>query len=63
MFWARVKKYLPRTLFGRAALIYFVPVLTILGVMSVVGSFLLILLALAVAWLIRTNRESRAAQN
>ena len=31
-----IKPYLPRTLFGRAALIYLVPVLTILGVMSVV---------------------------
>ena len=36
MFWGRVKAYLPRTLFGRAALIYFVPVLTILTVVSVV---------------------------
>jgi spermidine/putrescine transport system permease protein len=33
-----------------------------LGVMSVVGSFLLILIALSVSWLFRTNRESRAAQ-
>ncbi|MEM9970820.1 MAG: gamma-glutamyltransferase [Pseudomonadota bacterium] len=31
-----VKTFLPQSLFGRAALIYFVPVLTILGVMSVV---------------------------
>ena len=31
-----IKDYLPRTLLGRAALIYLVPVLTILGVMSVV---------------------------
>jgi len=34
-----------------------------LGVMSVVGSFLLVLIALAVAWLLRTNKEARAAQN
>jgi hypothetical protein len=27
-----------------------------------VGSFLLILIALSVSWLIRANRESRAAQ-
>jgi len=31
-----IKSYLPRSLFGRAALIYLMPVLTILGVMSVV---------------------------
>ncbi len=31
-----IKNLLPRSLFGRAALIYFVPVLTILGVVSVV---------------------------
>lgn len=34
-----------------------------LGVMSVVGSFLLILLALAVAWLLRANKDARAARN
>lgn len=39
------------------------PLVPTLGVMSVVGSFLLILFALSVAWLIRANRESRAAQN
>lgn len=39
------------------------PLVPTLGVMSVVGSFLLILIALAVSWLIRANRESRAAQN
>ena len=39
------------------------PLVPTLGVMSVVGSFLLILTALAVAWLVRTNREARAAQN
>src|SRR6056297_1095398 len=39
------------------------PLVPTLGVMSVVGSFLLILTALAVAWLLRTNREARAAQN
>ena len=32
----RIKSYLPRSLYGRAAMIYLVPVLTILGVMSVV---------------------------
>ncbi len=31
-----IKSYLPRSLFGRAALIYLVPMLTILGVMSIV---------------------------
>ncbi|MGI9393437.1 MAG: ATP-binding protein, partial [Boseongicola sp.] len=31
-----IKSYMPRSLFGRAALIYLVPMLTILGVMSVV---------------------------
>ncbi|MDU9002582.1 ABC transporter permease [Sedimentitalea todarodis] len=39
------------------------PLVPTLGVMSVVGSFMLILMALAVAWLLRANRESRAAQN
>ena len=38
------------------------PLVPTLGVMSVVGSFLLILTALSVFWLIRANRESRAAQ-
>jgi len=36
MNWMHIKSYLPRTLFGRAALIYLVPVLTILGVMAIV---------------------------
>jgi len=39
------------------------PLVPTLGVMSVVGSFLLVLIALAVAWLLRTNKEARAAQN
>lgn len=38
------------------------PLVPTLGVMSVVGSFLLILIALSVSWLIRANRESRAGQ-
>jgi len=38
------------------------PLVPTLGVMSVVGSFLLILTALAVAWLVRANRAARAAQ-
>lgn len=38
------------------------PLVPTLGVMSVVGSFLLILTALAVAWLLRANRDARAAQ-
>ncbi len=38
------------------------PLVPTLGVMSVVGSSLLILIALSVSWLIRANRESRAAQ-
>ena len=38
------------------------PLVPTLGVMSVVGSFLLILIALSVSWLIRANRESRADQ-
>jgi spermidine/putrescine transport system permease protein len=38
------------------------PLVPTLGVMSVVGSFLLILIALSVSWLIQANRESRAAQ-
>lgn len=36
MAWTNVKTYLPRTLFGRAALIYLIPVLTILGVVAIV---------------------------
>lgn len=39
------------------------PLVPTLGVMSVVGSFLLILTALAVAWLMRANKEARAAQD
>lgn len=39
------------------------PLVPTLGVMSVVGSFLLVLIALAVAWLLRTNKEARAVQN
>ena len=38
------------------------PLVPTLGVMSVVGSFLLILIALSVSWLIRANHEIRAAQ-
>lgn len=38
------------------------PLVPTLGVMSVVGSFLLILTALCCAWLIRSIREARAAQ-
>ena len=38
------------------------PLVPTLGVMSVVGSFLLILLALTFSWLIRVNRESRTTQ-
>lgn len=37
------------------------PLVPTLGVMSVVGSFLFIALALALAWLFRSVRESRAA--
>lgn len=39
------------------------PLVPTLGVMSVVGSFLLILAALAVAWLVRGNRDGGAAQD
>jgi spermidine/putrescine transport system permease protein len=39
------------------------PLVPTLGVMSVVGSFLLILIALVVAWLLRANKEARAARN
>jgi spermidine/putrescine transport system permease protein len=39
------------------------PLVPTLGVMSVVGSFLLILTALSVAWLLRANKEVRAARN
>ena len=39
------------------------PLVPTLGIMSVVGSFLLILAALAVAWLLRANKEARAAQD
>lgn len=38
------------------------PLVPTLGVMSVVGSFLLILIAFSVSWLIRANHESRASQ-
>jgi len=39
------------------------PLVPTLGVMSVVGSFMLILAAFAVTWLFRANRETRAAQD
>lgn len=39
------------------------PLVPTLGVMSVVGSFLLILAALSVAWLLRANNEARAASD
>ena len=39
------------------------PLVPTLGVMSVVGSFLLILAAMAVAWMVRANKEARAARN
>lgn len=39
------------------------PLVPTLGVMSVVGSFVLILLAFAVTWLMRANKEARAAQD
>jgi spermidine/putrescine transport system permease protein len=39
------------------------PLVPTLGILSVVGSFLLLMVALAVAWLMRANRETRAAQD
>ena len=39
------------------------PLVPTLGVMSVVGSFLIILIALAISWLLRANREARASQS
>lgn len=39
------------------------PLVPTLGIMSVVGSFLLILLAFAVIWLLRSNREAAAARD
>lgn len=39
------------------------PLVPTLGIMSVVGSFLIILIALSVSWLLRANKESQAAQN
>ncbi|MFV0474133.1 MAG: ABC transporter permease, partial [Pikeienuella sp.] len=39
------------------------PLVPTLGVMSVVGSFLIIMLALSIAWLRRANRESAPAEN
>lgn len=38
------------------------PLVPTLGIMSVVGSFVLILSALAVSWMLRVNREARAAK-
>jgi spermidine/putrescine transport system permease protein len=52
---------LPEWLYAKMVSVYS-PLVPTLGVMSVVGSFLLILTALSVFWLIRANRESRAAQ-
>ena len=39
------------------------PLVPTLGVMSVVGSFVLILAAFAVAWLVRANRDAKVAQD
>ncbi|MEL6962729.1 MAG: ABC transporter permease, partial [Pseudomonadota bacterium] len=39
------------------------PLVPTLGIMSVVGSFLIILIALSVSWLMRANKESQSAQN
>ncbi len=39
------------------------PLVPTLGVMSVVGSFVIILTALALAWLWRANKDARAAQD
>ncbi|MGC9368183.1 MAG: ABC transporter permease [Paracoccaceae bacterium] len=39
------------------------PLVPTLGIMSVVGSFLLILAAFCIYWLIRANRNARATQN
>ncbi len=39
------------------------PLVPTLGIMSVVGSFLLIMLAFSLSWLVRSVRESRAAEN
>lgn len=39
------------------------PLVPTLGIMSVVGSFLLILAAFFIYWLIRANRNARATQN
>lgn len=39
------------------------PLVPTLGVMTVVGSFILILAALAIAWLLRANKDARAARN
>lgn len=38
------------------------PLVPTLGIMSVVGSFVIIMVALCVAWLMRANKESKAAQ-
>lgn len=39
------------------------PLVPTLGIMSVVGSFIIIMLALAIAWLVRANKDGKAAQN
>lgn len=39
------------------------PLVPTLGVLSVAGSFLLIMLAFAIAWLVRSIRASRELQN
>lgn len=39
------------------------PLVPTLGIMSVVGSFLLILFVFAVVWLMRANKEARTAQD
>lgn len=38
------------------------PLVPTLGIMSVIGSFAIIMLALAVAWLMRANKESKIAE-
>ena len=38
------------------------PLVPTLGILSVIGSFVIIMVALAVSWLMRANKESKAAQ-
>ena len=62
MFTTGADSTLPEWLYAKMVSGYS-PLVPTLGILSVVGSFVIIMLALSLSWLIRANKESKAAQN